>query len=91
MAKVAPYSAQVNKSPITFTSPRRVSTGCVSYQQLAAQRNTSSNTLIQQQQQVKTLSPDGSVNSMEPTGSKWNGLIELKDRIMMQKDQLVER
>ena len=89
MAKVAPYSAQVNKSPVTLTSPRHVSTGSASYQELA-QRNTSSTALIQQQQ-LKTPSSDGSVNSMEPTGSKWNGLIELKDRIMLQKDQLVER
>ena len=88
MAKVAPYSAQVNNTPVTLLSPRRVSTGSASYQELA-HRNASSNELILQQ--LKTPSSDGSMNSMEPTGSKWNGLIELKDRIMIQKDQLVER
>jgi len=89
MAKVAPYSAQVNKSPVTLTSPRHVPTGSASYQGLM-QHNSSSTALIQQQQ-LKTPSSDGSVNSMEPTGSKWNSLIELKDRIMIQKDQLVDR
>jgi len=88
MAKVAPYSAQVNKSPVTLSSPRCLSTSSVSYQELA-HRTTPSSALIQQQ--LKTPSSDGSVNSVEPTGSKWNGLIELKDRIMIQKDQLVER
>ena len=48
--------------------------------------------VMQQQMKALSLVEEGIYGPMEaPNYSKWNGLIELKDQIMMQKDQLVER
>lgn len=90
MAKVAPYSAQVNRVVAMPTSSSSVSADSVSYQEIADRDARSQ--MMQQQMKALSLGEEGMFGVVEPASySKWNGLIELKDQIMMQKDQLVER
>lgn len=90
MAKVAPYSAQVNRVVTMPTSSSSISADSVSYPQMAD--HVSRPHLMQQQMKALSLGEEGMYGPMDAASySKWNGLIELKDQIMMQKDQLVER
>ena len=90
MAKVAPYSAQVNRVVTIPTSSSSISADSISYQEIA-DRGARSHAM-QQQMKALSLGEEGMLVPMEAANySKWNGLIELKDQIMMQKDQLVER
>ena len=92
MAKVAPYSAQVNRVVAMPTSSSSISADSVSYQEVV-DRDPRAH-MMQQQMKTLSLGEEGMYGgpTMEAANySKWNGLIELKDQIMTQKDQLVER
>ena len=90
MAKVAPYSAQVNRVVAMPTSSSSISADSMSYQE-APDRDAQAH-MMQQQMKALSFGEEGMYGTVDATSySKWNGLIELKDQIMMQKDQLVER
>ena len=91
MAKVAPYSAQVNRVVTLPTSSSSISADSTSYHDMA-DRDAHPHMMLQQMKAM-SLGEDGMYGLVDGAnyGSKWNGLIELKDQIMMQKDQLVER
>lgn len=91
MAKVAPYSAQVNRVVTMPTSSSSISADGIPYQDIPDHRDARAH-MMQQQMKALSLGEDGMYGPGDATNySKWNGLIELKDQIMMQKDQLVER
>ena len=91
MAKVAPYSAQVNRVVTMPASSSSISADGIPYQDIPDHRDARAH-MMQQQMKALSLGEDGMYGSADATNySKWNGLIELKDQIMMQKDQLVER
>ena len=91
MAKVAPYSAQVNRVVTMPTSSSSISADGMCYQDVPDHRDARGY-MMQQQMKALSLGEDGMYGPVDATNySKWNGLIELKDQIMMQKDQLVER
>ena len=91
MAKVAPYSAQVNRVVTMPTSSSSLSADSTSYQDMT--NHDAQPHMMLQQIKALSLEEDGMYGPVDGAnyGSKWNGLIELKDQIMMQKDQLVER
>ena len=90
MAKVAPYSAQVNRVVAIPTSSSSVSADSISYQDVI-DCDTRPH-MMHRQMKALSLGEEGMYGQVEASNySKWNGLIELKDQIMMQKDQLVER
>lgn len=91
MAKVAPYSAQVNRVVAMPTSSSSISADSMCYQDM-----TDCDTrphVMHRQMKALSLGEEGMYGQVGEASnySKWNGLIELKDQIMMQKDQLVER
>ena len=92
MAKVAPYSAQVNRVVTMPTSSSSISADSTPYHQDVTDCDTRSPHMMRRQMKALSLGEEGMYGQVEVSNySKWNGLIELKDQIMMQKDQLVER